>query len=157
MMMNTKSWQSAGELDVDDAMMIAGGCRSVFERGRGRLWVVLTWGSGRGAQWAARTIVPVSRAGYCRHEIRFPAVNASEHHVLLCVNVIFCNCGFWDLVFDFLVSFFYFFIWSKSVDRNLELMQNVSSSNQKQMLKQLPCQVCKREREQETTKNWVVG
>jgi len=43
--------------------------------------VGLTWGSGRrGAQGASRTIMPVSGAGYCRHEVRFPAVNASEHH-----------------------------------------------------------------------------
>lgn len=73
---------------------------------------VLTWGSGRGAQWAARTIVPISGAGYCRHEVRFPAVYASEHKVLLwCVNDIFCNCGFgFCLVcFGFVSYSFYLF------------------------------------------------
>lgn len=67
--------------------------------------IILTWGSGRSAQWAARTIVPISGAGYCRHEVRFPAVNASEHKVLWCVNDIFCNCGF-GFCFGFVFLFF---------------------------------------------------
>lgn len=101
--------------------------------------IILTWGSGRSAQWAARTIVPISGAGYCRHEVRFPAVNASEHKVLWCVNDIFCNCGF-GFCFGFV---FLFFDLPELGLKNgyIKLMQNVSSSNQKQRLKQSePCQ-----------------